>query len=62
MGDFGVRGRRVRRGVNAVLRHKRSGVIVVRRRRVFARKPIARADKRDGAGNDGANQRQQDDA
>src|SRR5580698_8898522 len=37
------------------------GVIVVGRRRIRTRKAIARADQRDGAGNDGAEQRQEDD-
>ena len=36
-------------------------MIVVRRRRILAGQPVARADKRDGAGDDGAQERQEDD-
>ena len=45
----------------AWLRHERSGMIVVRRRRILAGQPVAGADERDGAGNDGAQERQEDD-
>ena len=36
-------------------------MIVVRRRRVFARMAVARAHERNGAGNNSADQRQKDD-
>ena len=36
-------------------------MIVMRRRRILARQAVAGADKRDGAGNDGAKKRQEDD-
>ncbi len=60
VGEFGVRGVRRRRGVH-VLRHERRGMIVMRRRRILARQAVAGADERDGAGNDGAKKRQEDD-
>ena len=43
------------------LRHERDGMIVVWRRRILARQPVARANERDGAGDDGAQERQEDD-
>jgi hypothetical protein len=45
-----------------LLGDERPGVFVVRRRRVFAGQAVARADERDGPGNDGAEQRQKDDS
>src|ERR1700740_1770419 len=50
------------RGVPMRLRHERGAVIVVRWRRILARQPVARADERDRAGNDGAQERQEDDS
>ena len=43
------------------LRHERDGMIVVWRRRILARQPVARANERDGAGDNGAEERQEDD-
>jgi len=43
-----------------MLRHQRGGMIVMRRR-ILAGKAIAGADKRDRAGNNGAEERQKDD-
>jgi len=40
--------------------NQRGGMVVMRRRRVLARIAIARADQRNGAGDDGAEQRQDD--
>jgi hypothetical protein len=56
--DLSVRGFRPRRAVRMILGHEGSGVIVVRRRRIFARITVARANERDHAGDDGAKQRQ----
>jgi hypothetical protein len=50
VGDFGMHILRVRRRVRM-----RFG-----RRRILAGQPVARADKRDGTGNDGAKERQED--
>src|SRR6202042_3866451 len=44
-----------------MLRYERRGRIVMRRRRILARQTVVGADERDGAGNDGAKKRQEDD-
>jgi hypothetical protein len=59
--DFGVPGLRRRRAVD-VFRHQRRGVIVGRRRWIGAGMPVACADERDRAGDDGAEERQEDDS
>ncbi len=55
-----VRRIRRRRGVRMILGNQRGGMIVMRRRRVLARIAVTRAEQRDGAGDDGAEQRQDD--
>ncbi len=61
MRDLGMRVLRMRRGARMRLGYQRRGMIVVRRRRILAGQPVARADQRDGAGNDGDQERQKDD-
>jgi hypothetical protein len=61
MVDCDVFGLRRRRTVRAAFGHERGGMVVVRRRRVLARKAVARADKRNHAGDDGAQKRQEND-
>src|SRR5579872_7430398 len=61
MADFGVRALGIGCAVWLMLRHKRGGMIVMRGRRIFAWMTLAGADKRDGAGNDCAEERQEDD-
>ena len=59
--ELGVRSPGFRRSCGRCSAHRRGGMIVMRRRRIFAGKAIAGADKRDRAGNDGAEKRQEDD-
>ena len=59
--DDGMRRVRRRGAVRVAFIDQSSRMIVVRRRRAFAGKAVAGADKRDHAGNDGADQRQRDD-
>jgi hypothetical protein len=49
------------RAAFVVFGHQRDGMIVMRRRRIFARMTLACADERDDAGNDRAKERQKDD-
>jgi hypothetical protein len=54
IGECGVLGMRRWRAAWMILDDKRSGMIVRRRRRILARKSVARASKRNDAGDDGA--------
>jgi hypothetical protein len=56
-----VRGLRRRRAARMIFGHVRSGMIVMRRRRILARKTVARANERNRARDDGAEKRQKDD-
>ncbi len=53
-----MRGMWIRRAVRMTFRHRRRGMIVVRRRRILAGKAIMGADQRDKAGDNRAKERQ----
>src|SRR6266566_4714113 len=61
MGKGGVLRFRRRRGARMIFDDRRGGMIVQRRRRLLAGKTVARANERDDARDNGAEQRQQND-